>query len=62
MPTSDEYRKIAEEYYRVAREAKTETDRLALLDLAETWLEAASREDKMASEQVAEVHKPTLQR
>ena len=28
MPTSDEYRKVAEEYYRLAREAKTETDRL----------------------------------
>ena len=45
MPASDEYRKIAEEYYRLAREAKTETDRLALLALAQTWLEAASREE-----------------
>jgi hypothetical protein len=32
MPTSDEYRKIADEYYRLAREAKTEADRLSLLD------------------------------
>jgi hypothetical protein len=35
----------AETYYRLAREAKTEADRLALLDLAKSWLEAASRED-----------------
>ena len=32
MPTSDEYRKIADEYYRLAREAKTEADRLSLLE------------------------------
>ena len=41
MPTPDEYRKIAETYYRFAREAKTEADRLALLDLAKSWLEAS---------------------
>jgi hypothetical protein len=46
MPTSDEYRKIAEECYCLARGAKTETDRLVLLDFSQTWLEAASREDK----------------
>ena len=45
MPTPDEYRKIAETYYHLAREAKTEADRLALLDLAKNWLEAASREE-----------------
>jgi hypothetical protein len=45
MPTPDEYRKIAETYYRLAREAKTEVDRLALLELAKSWLETASRED-----------------
>jgi hypothetical protein len=45
MRTPDEYRKIAVAYYRLAREAKTEVDRLALLDLAQSWLEAASRED-----------------
>ncbi len=42
MPTSDEYRKISEKYYRFARDARTETDRLALLDLAETWQQRAS--------------------
>ena len=45
MRTPDEYRKIAVAYYRLAREAKTEADRLALLDLAQSWLEAALRED-----------------
>jgi hypothetical protein len=45
MPTPDEYRKTAETYYHLAREAKTEADRLALLDLAQSWLEAASSED-----------------
>ncbi len=44
MPTPDEHREIAETYYRLAREAKTEADRLALLDLAHSWLEAASGE------------------
>jgi hypothetical protein len=57
MPTSGEYRKIAEEYYRLAREAKTEADRLALLDLAETWQQVASRQDEMTPEQIAEAQK-----
>jgi hypothetical protein len=55
MSTSDEYRKVAEEYDRLAREAKTEADRLALLDLAETWFDTASRQDDMTPEQIAEV-------
>ena len=54
MPTSDEYRKTADDCYRLAREAKTETDRLALLDLAGTWLETASRQDEMTIDQIAE--------
>jgi hypothetical protein len=53
MPTPEEYRKTAEAYYRLALEAKTEADRLALLKLAEHWLEAASREDNKTSEQAA---------
>jgi hypothetical protein len=55
MSTSEEYRKIAEEYDRLAREAKTETDRLALLGLAESWFENASRQDEMSPGQIAEV-------
>ena len=34
--TPDEYRKIAETYYRLARKAELEADRLALLDLAQS--------------------------
>jgi hypothetical protein len=45
MSTADEYRQKAEECYRLANEAKTEADRLALLDLARTWLDAAARQD-----------------
>lgn len=46
MPTSSEYLKMAEECYRLANEAKTETDRLACLELARTWIEAAAKEDE----------------
>jgi hypothetical protein len=60
MSTSNEYRAMAEECYRLASEAKTETDRLACLDLARTWLEAASRQDEMTPEQIAEAQKLTL--
>jgi hypothetical protein len=59
MPTPEEYRKTAEAYYRLALEAKIEADRLALLELAKHWLEAASREDNKASEQAAAAQKPT---
>ena len=55
MPTSDEYRASAEECYRLATEAKTETDRLACLDLARTWLDAASRQDAMTAAERADV-------
>jgi hypothetical protein len=54
MSTADEYRRIAEEYDRLACEAKTETDRLALLDLAHTWLDTAWRQDEMDHEQVVD--------
>jgi hypothetical protein len=57
MPTSDEYRATAEECYRLAREAKNETDRLACLDLAQTWLEAASRQEQMTPAQIAQAEK-----
>jgi len=58
MPTPEEYRKTAESYYRLALEAKTDADRLALLQLAERWLEIASREDNKTSEQAAAAQKP----
>jgi len=57
MATSDEYRKIAEQYYCLAREAKTETDRLALLNLAQSWLDTASRDDEMTLDQIADMEK-----
>jgi len=44
MPTSGGYSKLAEECFRLAREAKNETDRLACLDLAQKWLEQAAKE------------------
>jgi hypothetical protein len=59
MPIAEEYQKTAEAYYRLALEAKSEADRLALLELAEHWLEAASREDNKSSEQAAAAQKPT---
>ena len=46
MPSANEYFKMAEECYRLASEAKTEVDRLACLDLARTWLEAAAQQDE----------------
>jgi hypothetical protein len=55
MPTSDEYRASAEECYRLATEAKTETDRLACLDLARNWLDAASRQEAMTAAERADV-------
>ena len=58
MPTSNEYGKKAEECYRLANEAKTETDRLACLDLARSFLDAAARQEEMTSEQIAEAQKP----
>jgi hypothetical protein len=44
MPTANEYLRKAEECYRMANEAKTEEDRLACLELAQTWIAAAYQE------------------
>jgi len=54
MATSNEYSKLAEKCFRLAREAKTEKDRLACLDLAQKWLET-SRQNETTSEQIAEM-------
>ena len=54
MTTSDEYEKLAEGCFRLAREAKTETDRLACLDLGLKWLDAATRQDETFSGRMAE--------
>jgi hypothetical protein len=45
MSTSDDYRAMAEECFRWARQALTEDKRQAYLDVARTWLEAASSQD-----------------
>jgi hypothetical protein len=50
MPKADEYRKIADEYCRLAGEAKTDIDRVNLLDRARAWLEVASQEEKVERE------------
>jgi len=62
MPTSNEYRQRAEECFRLANEAQTETDRLACLDLARTWLEASVRQDEMTPAQIAEARRLELER
>jgi hypothetical protein len=45
MSTANDYLRMAEECYRLAKEAKTDNDRQACLDLARTWIEAASQQD-----------------
>jgi hypothetical protein len=45
MSTPDDYRAMAEECFRWARHAQTEDKRQAYLDVARTWLEAASAQD-----------------
>ena len=51
MPTSNECRQRAEECYRLATEAKIEVDRLALLDLARNWLDAAASQEGLTQAQ-----------
>ena len=62
MSTSDDYSKLAEKCYRLASEAKTEADRIACLDLAQGWLEMASRQDEATAEQTAEAEQPVRER
>ncbi len=42
MTTAREYRQMAEECFGWAREAQTDEVRLCYVNLAQTWLEAAS--------------------
>ena len=58
MPTANDYLKMAEECYRLAKEAKTDNDRQALLDLARDWIEAASQQGAAADELPAHPPKP----
>ena len=45
MPKLDEYRTMADECLRSAREAQTKEERLMYLYMAHPWLRQASRED-----------------
>jgi hypothetical protein len=45
MTESDEFRHYAEEAMLVARLSKTGTERMALINLARTWTQAALRSD-----------------
>ena len=45
MTAADEYRRIAEQLLRFAREAKTEEEQRAFLKMAATWSERAAQED-----------------
>ena len=62
MSTSDDYSKLAEKCYRLASEAKTEADRVACLELAQSWLEMASRQDEAVAEQIAKAEKLVRER
>src|SRR5262249_36200039 len=45
MSTSDDYQGMAEECFRRAQESQTDSERHGYLELARTWLEAASKMD-----------------
>jgi hypothetical protein len=46
MPSRDDgYQAMAEECFRRAREAESDRERQGYLELAQTWLEAASKVD-----------------
>ncbi len=45
MTTAQDYRRYAEECLRWAREAKTDIERQQLLEIANTWIQAAAMEN-----------------
>jgi hypothetical protein len=45
MTTAEEHRHIAEEFFRMAREAKTEEERKRFFDMALSWSQAAAGEE-----------------
>jgi len=59
MPSANDYFKMAEECYRLASEAKTDVDRLACIDLARTWLEAAAQQEQAEKSGRESPPKPT---
>ena len=48
MTKADELRRYAEEAMRWAREAKTEKDKAILIDIARTWITAATYRETTA--------------
>src|SRR5262249_12358561 len=64
MPASREYAKRAEKCFRLAAEARSETDRVACLDLAQKWLEAASAspQDETTADHIAKAEKSESER
>ena len=62
MPASKEYAKRAEKCFRLAAEARSETDRVACLDLAQKWLEAASTspQDETTPDHIAKAKNQNL--
>ena len=64
MPASKEYAKRAEKCFRLAAEARSETDRVACLDLVQKWLEAvsASPQDETIPNHIAKAEKSESER
>jgi hypothetical protein len=61
MITPQEYRRMAEECFGWAREAQTDEVRQCYLNLAQTWVDAASWIDR-ASGQRSSAHMPAMRR
>ena len=53
MKTAAEYRAMAEECFKWAREAKANEVRVALLQLAQVWLDLASKLDDLPPTETA---------
>jgi hypothetical protein len=53
MKTAAEYRMMAEECFKWAREAKTKENRASLRQLAQIWLDAASKLDGLPATRLA---------
>ena len=53
MKTAAEYRAVAEECFKWAREAQTKENRVSLRQLAQIWLDAASKLDGLSATRLA---------
>ena len=53
MKTAAEYRAMAQECFKWAREAKAKEARVSLLQLAQVWLDAASKLDGLPATRLA---------